>query len=85
MSERERRWSYKIAALTPAQKAQVLYRFIALLDKTERSVRILRRDVYPDAERREKLDKIAFVLRKKMRTIWKTDEYWKPTEEEYTL
>lgn len=83
MSERQRRWSVKIAQLTPEQKTILCYRLISLMDRTERTVRQLRKDIYGDNERREKLDRIAFVLRKKMRTIWNTDEYWKPAEEEY--
>ena len=83
MSERERRWRQKIAVLTPEQTAQVLARLITLLDRTERTVRTLRREEYSDTERRAKLDKIAFVLRKKMRTVWDTSAMWTSYQESW--
>ena len=78
MSERERRWKAKLTASTDDQIQIICFRLLALVHRTERSINILQREVYGNEERARLCARIAAVMRKKMRTIWKTDEAWTP-------
>lgn len=76
--ERERRWKHKVANSTQDQRDILLFRTLALIHRTERSINLLQREIYGDEERSQLCCKIAAVMRKKMRTIWKTDAVWTP-------
>jgi len=78
MSERERRWKVKLTASTDDQIQIICFRLLALVHRTERSINILQCEVYGSEERARLCARIAAVMRKKMRTIWKTDEAWTP-------
>lgn len=78
MSERERRWKAKFYTCTPDQRDMICFRLLAMMHRTERSINILQLDVYGNEERAKLCARIASVVRKKMRSIWKTSEAWTP-------
>ena len=80
MSERERRWKHKMTACTDDQIQIIAFRLLSLVHRTERSINVLQHEVYGNEERARLCARIAAVMRKKMRTIWKTDEAWRANE-----